>query len=1077
MDSPSTLDTGDNNEQIYHSAVNCDALFKQLLTQSAQSNGQNYATLRDHHLRFERWVEFVGALADEQASLDDRLKPYPEVQDLVLQMLQMLDSNLCHVRFQLKENRGAKPVYDAIDDSQPKAQIEAHRTVELIPAEGPPTTRMTNNLPAALAVEAALKAVQEAIDRLQRLGTMIRRSSTVTIASRVKNYAFKADAAENDEFNKLILLRVKGILPGISESLAIQLLESISHRRLRLLYQQRHQRKLERQRPGRSNQSLSREPEMENQKSDPPPQPVISKSSQRKAAGMASVYSKSQPESGTAHSTFDLAAFQNYQSQEDSVPPDNITVTSVAQGYSYPRPPRPQEGSKHIRCDWCFEEITDSQLQKPGWWRSHFKKDLQPYVCISEDCIDPPVYFTSFLLWRKHMEQFHTADWARRIHSPSVWYCDLDPDGYQEFESADQLREHLTSRHTIATEVQLARRLSRSVLPSPRKESICPLCNQNVSKIHDPMIESKVKGKETLRFAKRPKKARFGDLADSLGSEEEASSRQPNHLVEPELGTDDTMAVERQKLAIHVASHLKALSFLSIRYMESDSESVKSEDAALGIDNDASDQDRLSDIFPLSDGPLDFQDIPLDDRPANDEGPNDQDASLNFLESSPVPSPDLSSFSPLVDGLADAEDDVDPVDDLTASNVLRPRLESTGSPRPLFVSANINQLQSGFLLDQLSPTIQDAVAVTKYLGIQFLWVDSMCIIQDDPEDWELESMSVTKVYRNAYCTIAATSAPGQDDGFLNPRLRRKFVSINTPAKITVSLCELIDDFEEEVDGGPLNQRAWAFQERLLSRRIIHFARNQFYWQCGDGIRCETFTKLSHPLDVLFGDPDFPRECLRKIHPQFRVPQILYELFSRLKVTRHSDRTHAIAEIERLLAIKTERSASYGVFGGSGMARWLLWKHADDEASLIPINDGKPIPKWSWMAYSGAIAYLNVPADELGVRWAGVVFGESNDPTHVPILVRGHLVVPGQTIKAYFDEPNETVIRAKGKEERRIVLATYEPEDGEDVREYILIVELFDDDHHGEHWRRVGVGEYEHPKTMETNRESTSIILI
>ncbi|RSL58075.1 hypothetical protein CEP53_006249 [Fusarium sp. AF-6] len=326
------------------------------------------------------------------------------------------------VRFQPKANTGAKPVDDEIDDrGQSKPQIKAHRTAELIPVEEAPTTQMANDLPAALAVQAALKAVQEAIDRLQRLGSMIRRSSTVTIASRVKNYALKSDAAENDEFNKLILLR-----------------------------------------------------------------------------------------------------------------------------------------------------------------------------------------------------------------------------------------------HTIAfTKVQLARKLTRSVLSSPRKESICPLCNQNVSKIHDPMIESKVEGKETLRFAKRQKKARFGDLADSLSLEEEASSRQPNHLIEPELGTDDTTAAKRQKLAIHVASHLKALSFLSIRYMESDSESVKSEDAALVIDNDASDQDQLSDIFPLSDGPLDFQDIPLDDRPVNDGGSGDQDTPSNFLESRPVSSPNLPSFFPLVDGLADAKDDVD----------------------------------------------------------------------------------------------------------------------------------------------------------------------------------------------------------------------------------------------------------------------------------------------------------------------------------------------------------------------------------------------------------------------------------
>lgn len=99
MGSPKSLNTDDDDKRIYNSALDCGTLFENLLTQFAQNNGQHYATLRDHHLRFEHWQEFVGALATEQASLDHRLKPYTEVRDLVLQMLQMLDSNLRHGRW------------------------------------------------------------------------------------------------------------------------------------------------------------------------------------------------------------------------------------------------------------------------------------------------------------------------------------------------------------------------------------------------------------------------------------------------------------------------------------------------------------------------------------------------------------------------------------------------------------------------------------------------------------------------------------------------------------------------------------------------------------------------------------------------------------------------------------------------------------------------------------------------------------------------------------------------------------------------------------------------------------------
>ncbi|KAL2670054.1 hypothetical protein Neosp_014935 [[Neocosmospora] mangrovei] len=569
MDLPNIPISGGDDELIYHSAMSCSILFEKLLTQSTQDNGEHYATVRDYHLRFEHWVGFVGALADEQASLDNRLNHYPDVRDLVLQMLQMLYSNLHHEM--IDDN------IDKKDQSEPR--IEAQTTAAPLVDEHP-----TSRLSSTLAIRAALDAAQEAIDRLQRLAAIIRRSSTSTLSSRVKTFAVKSDVAENTEFNRLIRLRIKGVLPGISESLAGQLLESISHRRHRLLYQRRHQKKLGRHRPAGPNHPLPQEPEREKQLVEPPLQQVISEPSRSKVASMASVYSKSQANSGTAHSTFDLSAFQHYQTQEDSVPSDNVTVTSVAQGYSYPSPPKPRDGSKHTRCDWCFEEILPFQLQASGWWS------------------------------------------------------------------------------TALSEVQLTRKLTRNALPSLRKENICPLCNQDVLKTHVPTTEPDVKARKTSKSAKQSKKAGFGDLADNLSSEDEASTGQSNDLVEPELEPgkaihDDLMVVRRQRIAIHVASHLKSLSFLSIRYMEGDSASIESEHAALGIDNDASDQERLSDIFPLSDGPLDFQDIPLDDRLGRDEGSGDQDILSDIHESPAISLDETSSYFSLDDSVSDTLDD------------------------------------------------------------------------------------------------------------------------------------------------------------------------------------------------------------------------------------------------------------------------------------------------------------------------------------------------------------------------------------------------------------------------------------
>jgi hypothetical protein len=60
----------------------------------------------------------------------------------------------------------------------------------------------------------------------------------------------------------------------------------------------------------------------------------------------------------------------------------------------------------------------------------------------------------------------------------------------------------------------------------------------------------------------------------------------------------------------------------------------------------------------------------------------------------------------------------------------------------------------------------------------------------------------------------------------------------------VYVCDAIDDFNRDVENGQLNRRGWVLQERALARRTIYFADRQTYWECGQGVRCETLTKMN-----------------------------------------------------------------------------------------------------------------------------------------------------------------------------------------------------------------------------------------
>jgi hypothetical protein len=100
-----------------------------------------------------------------------------------------------------------------------------------------------------------------------------------------------------------------------------------------------------------------------------------------------------------------------------------------------------------------------------------------------------------------------------------------------------------------------------------------------------------------------------------------------------------------------------------------------------------------------------------------------------------------------------------------------------------------------------------------------------------------------QVFRGAYCTIAATSAKTSEDGFLAPRKRRDCVRLSTASGGILYVCPTIDDFHKDVELGELNRRGWVLQERVLSRRSIHFTSTQIYWECGVGVHCETLARL------------------------------------------------------------------------------------------------------------------------------------------------------------------------------------------------------------------------------------------
>ncbi|SPO05928.1 uncharacterized protein DNG_08617 [Cephalotrichum gorgonifer] len=151
-------------------------------------------------------------------------------------------------------------------------------------------------------------------------------------------------------------------------------------------------------------------------------------------------------------------------------------------------------------------------------------------------------------------------------------------------------------------------------------------------------------------------------------------------------------------------------------------------------------------------------------------------------------------------------------------------------------------------ISKLAQTFQDAIHLVRRLGIPYLWIDSLCIIQDDKEDWRAEASRMCSVYENAHLTIAATWAKDGSHGLYSDDassyyVGRKIATIDghevyVRRAINHQGLHVYLDHRDRADY-PLLGRGWVYQERLLSRRFLQFSRFELTWEClGGDIRCQ-----------------------------------------------------------------------------------------------------------------------------------------------------------------------------------------------------------------------------------------------
>ncbi|KAF4784150.1 Heterokaryon incompatibility [Colletotrichum scovillei] len=146
----------------------------------------------------------------------------------------------------------------------------------------------------------------------------------------------------------------------------------------------------------------------------------------------------------------------------------------------------------------------------------------------------------------------------------------------------------------------------------------------------------------------------------------------------------------------------------------------------------------------------------------------------------------------------------------------------------------------GVGMECLPQVIKDACRVCSWVGVKYLWVDRLCILQDSVDDWNTEASRMASVYGNGLCTIAASCAAHDDQSLFRKRrplchqplrLSRCPLTSELSQEPLLAVPAFVHLYVERDQTGFLATRGWVFQERLLSRRTIYFAEEQVYWEC------------------------------------------------------------------------------------------------------------------------------------------------------------------------------------------------------------------------------------------------------
>lgn len=265
----------------------------------------------------------------------------------------------------------------------------------------------------------------------------------------------------------------------------------------------------------------------------------------------------------------------------------------------------------------------------------------------------------------------------------------------------------------------------------------------------------------------------------------------------------------------------------------------------------------------------------------------------------------------------------------------------------------------------ISRTVRDGINLCRKLGERYLWVDTLCIIQDSSRDkmWQISRMG--RIYSSAVLTIVAASGTDADAGLLVPVTD----SVNnTPTggegeEGQYSGCKSIyvevkEEFQQEMRGCKWDTRGWTFQEKVLSTRLLVFTGSKTFFQC----RSTVWSSMSLPDQNI--PPQIETTEIEIFSPDSELERYtrLVEEYSKRDLSFQSDALKAFSGIQGLFTTFSQKSNTftYGlpVAAFDFAFCWAVCEHRPDRRR-------HDFPSWSWVGWQQEVTYKYAHEEGMG----------------------------------------------------------------------------------------------------------------